>query len=116
MSKIGSVLLIVWGAVNVYGGVAGESGHSFILFSFVAVGLLIIAGGVGLASGKNWGLAVAIFGLLWLSAAALYSGYLLRGWSAMRWTHHALRLGISGVLLAMAATGRSARRATSGHF
>ncbi len=111
--RVGSGLLVLWGLVNAVGGALGARAHPapWVGALFVAVGVLIVAGGVAFWRERRWAAALSLFALLGLSAVALLSGLLLRGVAGMRLSHHVTRLLISAVILLAAITG--ARRSSS---
>ncbi len=112
MLRLGAALLVLWGTVTIVAGVTAGREHpaAFVAPAFIAVGALIAIGGLGFALRKPWALALSAVALAALSLIALVSGYLLRGWTGMRISHHAARLVISSGLLAIAVVGQRQQR------
>jgi hypothetical protein len=106
--KIGSVLLVLWGSLNVVGGAFGSVDHPspLILPLFIASGFLIIIGGIGYWRGSAWAAVITPAALIGLSLTALESARVLHGWDGLNMSHHVLRLLISGILFVVADLGR----------
>jgi hypothetical protein len=106
--KTGSVLLILWGLLNLIGGAAGALDHpsSLVLPLFAITGTLITSSGIGFWRKKKWAVPAAVIGLPGLSLAALYSASVLHGWSDIRISHHITRLAVSGLIFAIAVIGK----------
>jgi hypothetical protein len=96
--KLGSLWLILWGVVNLVGGLTAGRHHpsGWVLPAFALLGILISIGGVGFWLRKTWSVPVSLLGLLGLSIAALLSGSVLRRGAGPNLLHHAVRLAISG--------------------
>ncbi len=105
--RVGSVLLVLWGLVNGVGGALGAREHPapWIGSLFLCAGVLISWGGIGFWHRARWTVWLTVAGLLSLSAVALVSGYILRGPSDMRISHHLLRLALSALIFSVAAVG-----------
>ena len=110
--KIGSVLLVLWGILNVAAGILGAVDHPspLILPLFVIAGLFIAVGGAGYWKGKAWAAVITPAALIGLSLTALESARVLHGWGSITMSHHVMRLLISGLLFLVADLGR--RRTT----
>ena len=110
--RIGASLLILWGLLNLVGGVLGSSEQpsQLVLYLFVIVGVLITTAGVGFWLFKKWATTLAFISLVALSLIALYSASILRGLSDMNISHHITRLVISGVIFVITILGK--RRVT----
>jgi len=116
--KLGSLWLIVWGVVNIVGGLTAGRHHpsGWVMPVFALLGILISTGGVGFWLRKSWSVPVSLLGVLGLSIAALVSGSVLRGGAGPNLLHHAVRLAISGTGFVMAFIGlRRDRRMREPH-
>jgi hypothetical protein len=110
--RIGAVLLVLWGLMNLIGGIVGSLDHpsGLVLPLFAITGVLITLAGIGFWLKKKWSVTIALIGLLGLSLTALYSASALRGWSGIQIPHHLTRLIISAVVFLTAFLGK--RRAS----
>jgi hypothetical protein len=106
--KIGSSLLVLWGILNLIGGIVGSFNHpSYLVMPFFGLaGLLIITSGIGFWSNKKWALCVALIALTGLSMTALYSASVLRGWAHINIMHQLTRFAVSAIILTIAVIGR----------
>ena len=106
--KTGSILLLLWGLLNIIGGAFSVSEYTSLLIPilFVIDGVLIVMSSLGFWFDKRWSLLLSLVSLISLSIIALFSAAELHGWSGINISHHITRLLISAIIILTIIFGR----------